>query len=226
MTRVGVSAVAICICVSILACPGCHRQHAQGVAHFAPNAAGVKPMTAVVEREQLTETQVLSSSAGIEFSISQYKEGVMDHLIGTVRNTSNEKLWLVRPTFTQVGAQPARRDVWIEVRDTAGNEVSSPLSCKSPDRLPSKSKYAMLAPGETISVHVFWCAGFEGPGPWTIVAHYQDIGRQIPVPPDGAKWFAGSLRSNALVVGPDSRDVAVSHTPTGTSRPDPTNSPH
>lgn len=55
----------------------------------------------------------------------------------------------------------------------------------------------------TVGLHCF--DYFSDPGPWRITARYQDRNAQradgqVPIPPLGADWFAGSVRSNSIEI--------------------------
>lgn len=118
----------------------------------------------------------------------------------TLRNVSDESLWV--NYRLRIDSKSARgRQVWLDVADPATGRPIEEGGCFAKGATEDDSDYMVLRPlGEYSTIRPIRCFQFPGRGPWRLVAHYQDSRAVPPAPPTGARWFNGTLTSNAIEI--------------------------
>jgi hypothetical protein len=193
-----------CICVSVVVLAGCTPVRPPvGASRSESVFVGEGGQSGgLIGRNDLYARGVVAPPGAVKLQVVEAESGKSDRLRFTLKNESQDPVWLVLPRYVQYGNGNIRNDVWLDVRDSSNSTMANRAVCRAPIRLPRAQDYALVQPHESVSEVTVWCAGFSGSGPWFITAHYRDIGESIPVPPNGAKWFGSSAVSNTLEVHP------------------------
>jgi hypothetical protein len=112
----------------------------------------------------------------------------------TFINQSDRLLWV--NTLARVGpsSMSGLSEVQLTIRGPSGNV---PFYCKDKGRHPNSGDYALLRPGETITVKadMVWCYYdlFTNPGTYTAEAAYHDNNPQPPSSPPGVERVSEEL---------------------------------
>ena len=120
-----------------------------------------------------------------------------------LRNKGSSRLW-VNSTMTTCSSGFGC-DVTLEIINTSTGKTLASNLCRAFKMPP---EYTTLPPeGEIATTAGLRCFDLSDPGPWRITARYQDrnarradLAAQVPVPPLGAEWFAGSVHSNSIEI--------------------------
>ena len=131
----------------------------------------------------------------------RFSSGQSVNVTAQLRNAGSGPVWLNKRMLLNTEHAPASmRELWLHITGPDGQAV--PFSCKVRAGKAQAKDYALVEPGETVSVKLdlTQCFDLKTPGQYKVQASYKDGNPEVPASPSGAPHLAESLESQSVSI--------------------------